>query len=56
MILDPRSPSLEARDVRAGVEILEVDGVPALEYARRDVEPYQSASTPQDREDRTFWY
>ncbi len=56
MILDARSPSLEARDMRAGVEILEVDGVPAVEYARRDVEPYQSASTPQDRENRTFWY
>ncbi len=56
MILDARSPSLEARDIRAGVEILEVDGVPAVEYARRDVEPYQSASTPQDRENRTFWY
>ena len=56
MILDARSPSLEARDVRAGVEVLEVDGVSALEYARRDVEPFQSASTPQDRENRTFWY
>jgi carboxyl-terminal processing protease len=56
MILDARSPSLEARDVRAGVEIMEVDGVPVVEYARRDVEPYQSASTPQDRENRTFWY
>ena len=56
MILDARSPSLEARDIRAGVEILEVDGVPAIEYARRDVEPYQSASTPQDRANRTFWY
>jgi len=56
MILDASSPSLEARDIRAGVEILEVDGVPAIEYARRDVEPYQSASTPQDRENRTFWY
>lgn len=56
MILDARSPSLEARDIRAGMEILEVDGVPAVEYARRYVEPYQSASTPQDRENRTFWY
>lgn len=56
MILDSRSPSLEARGIRAGVEILEVDGVPAIEYARGNVEPYQSASTPQDRENRTFWY
>jgi len=56
MILDARSPSLEERGIRAGVEILDVDGVPAVEYARHDVEPYQSASTPQDRENRTFWY
>jgi len=56
VVLDPRSPTLEARDIRAGVEILEVDGVPVLEYTRRDIEPYQSASTPQDRENRTFWY
>jgi carboxyl-terminal processing protease len=56
MILDARSPSLETRDLRAGMEILDVDGVPALEYARRDVEPFVSASTPQDRENRTFWY
>jgi carboxyl-terminal processing protease len=56
MIFDARSPSLEARDIRAGVEILQVDGVPAVDYARRDVEPYQSASTKQDLENRTFWY
>ena len=56
IILDVRSPSLEARDIRAGVEIMDVDGVPAIEYARRDVEPYQCASTPQARQNRTFWY
>jgi carboxyl-terminal processing protease len=56
MILDVGSPSLEARDIRRGLEILEVDGVPVIEYAKRDVEPYQSASTPQDRENRTYWY
>jgi carboxyl-terminal processing protease len=56
MIQEVRSPSLEARGVRAGMEILAVDGEPVLEYARREVEPYQSASTPQDRENRTYWY
>jgi hypothetical protein len=56
IVLDTRSLSLEARDILAGVEVLEVDSVPVLEYARRDVEPFQSASTPQDREKRTFWY
>ena len=56
MILDVGSALLEAQGVRAGMEILEVDGSPATEYARRDVEPYQSASTPQDRQKRTFWF
>jgi carboxyl-terminal processing protease len=27
-----------------------------IEYARRDMEPYQCASTPQARQNRTFWY
>jgi C-terminal processing protease CtpA/Prc len=56
MILDGRSPSLEARGVTAGTEILEVDGVAATTYAQRDVAPYQSSSTPQDLENRTYWY
>jgi carboxyl-terminal processing protease len=51
-----RSSSLEAQGVRAGMEIVAVDGEPVLEYASREVEPYQSASTPQDRLNRTFWY
>jgi carboxyl-terminal processing protease len=56
MVQEVRSPSLEARGVRAGMEILTVDGEPVLEYARREVEPYQSASIPQDRDNRTYWY
>jgi carboxyl-terminal processing protease len=56
MILEVRSPTLEAKGVHAGMEIVSVDGEAAQTYARRDVEPYQSASTPQDRELRTFWY
>jgi hypothetical protein len=56
MIQEVRSPSLEARGIRAGMEIAAVDGEPTLDYARREVEPYQSASTPQDRENRTYWY
>jgi hypothetical protein len=56
MILDGRSPSLEARGLLAGTEILEVDGVAATTYAQRDITPYQSSSTPQDLENRTYWY
>jgi C-terminal processing protease CtpA/Prc len=35
---------------------LEIDGQPVREYAVRNVAPYQSASTPQDMEVRTFEY
>ncbi len=56
MIQEVRSATLEARGVRAGMEVVAVDGEPVLDYARREVEPYQSASTPQDRENRTYWY
>ena len=56
VIQEVRSPTLEARGVRAGMEIVAVDGEPARDYARRQVEPYQSASTQQDRENRTYWY
>src|SRR5215475_2190896 len=44
VIEEVRSPTLEARGVRAGMEIVAVDGEPMLDYARREVEPYQSAS------------
>jgi carboxyl-terminal processing protease len=56
MIQEVRSSTLEARGVRAGMEIVAVDGESVLDYARREVEPYQSASTPQDRLNRTYWY
>ena len=56
VIREVRSPTLEVRSIRAGMEIVAVDGQPALDYARHEVEPYQSASTSQDRENRTYWY
>jgi C-terminal processing protease CtpA/Prc len=56
LIVEVLAPSLEAREIRAGMEILKVDGKPVMAYARREIEPYQSASTPQGRELRTFSY
>jgi carboxyl-terminal processing protease len=56
VVQEVRSPTLEARGVHPGMEIVAVDGEPARDYARREVEPYQGASTPQDRENRTYWY
>ena len=45
-----------ARDagVVPGVEIVEVDGVPVMEYVQRHVVPFQAASTPQDLEARAY--
>ncbi|HEU4850870.1 MAG TPA: S41 family peptidase [Telluria sp.] len=50
------SPSLQALGIAPGLEVTAVDGVPVAEYMRRDVAPYQSASTPQDMEQRTHGY
>jgi carboxyl-terminal processing protease len=56
MILDVRSATLEAKGIHAGMEIMQVDGENAISYAQRVVEPFVNASTPQDREVRTYWY
>jgi hypothetical protein len=56
LVLEVMSPLLEAQGIRAGMEIVSVDGEDVLQYANREVAPYQSASTRQDRELRTFWY
>ncbi len=48
VITSVRSRSLEVKGVRPGMEVVAVDGEPVKEHARREVEPYQSASTPQD--------
>lgn len=56
MIIDVMSPSMERQGIRVGMEILKIDGEPIIEYGRRTVEPFQSSSTPQDRELRSFSY
>ncbi|QOY96816.1 hypothetical protein IM543_22255 [Massilia sp. UMI-21] len=49
-------PALLARGVAPGVEIVAVDGEPAIAYAERAVAPYVSASTPQDLEQRVYGF
>ena len=48
--------ALVKASVKPGDEVLAVDGVAVADYAARFVAPYQSASTPQDLELRTFKY
>jgi len=56
MIVDVLHPSLEAMGIQAGMELVKVNGEPVIEFARREVEPFVSSSTPQDRQLRTFSY
>lgn len=56
LVTDDRSDSLEKTGIVAGLEIVKIDGVPVLEYAKKNVEPYESSSTPQDMEVRKFTY
>ncbi|MCA1248076.1 S41 family peptidase [Massilia sp. MS-15] len=49
-------PALAAAGVVPGSEILEVDGEPVRAYAERAIQPYVSASTPQDLERRVYGY
>ena len=48
------SPSLA--DIKVGDEVLEIDGQPVAEYAEREVAPYASCSTPQDKDVRVYGY
>ncbi len=48
--------SLLKMGVKPGLEILEIDNEPVISYAEKNIKPYQSSSTPQDLEIRTFTY
>jgi carboxyl-terminal processing protease len=56
IILQVWDPELRDQGIEPGMELVEIDGKPFREYAARNVAPYQSASTPQDLEVRTFEY
>ncbi|HUO98223.1 MAG TPA: S41 family peptidase [Rhizomicrobium sp.] len=48
--------ALEVQGVKTGAEIVQIDGRPALEYAKAEVEPYVFGFTPQDRNVWTYDY
>lgn len=50
------SDDLEKMGVTAGMEILAVDGEDVHAYVKREVMPFQSASTPGDLTLRSYWY
>ncbi len=47
---------LRKEGVELGLELIEIDGTPVKQYAEQRVAPYQSASTRQDLEVRTYEY
>jgi len=49
-----RDPKLADQGVSRGVEVLVIDGIPVKEYGASRVAPLVSASTPQDRDRRTY--
>lgn len=56
IILDVLSPELSDRGLAAGMEIVAIDEEPVDAYVKREVAPYISSSTPQDRDVRTYRY
>jgi C-terminal processing protease CtpA/Prc len=54
MIYRVNSKKLQAMGLRAGQEILQIDGVGVNDYAAEKVRPFQSASTPQDLDVRVY--
>jgi carboxyl-terminal processing protease len=47
---------LRKQGIKEGVELLELNGLPVKTYAEKYVRPYQSSSTPQDLDTRTYEY
>jgi C-terminal processing protease CtpA/Prc len=56
IVIQVNSDSLRKSGIVPGTEITRIDGVPVKEYARERVAPYQSGSTPQDHDVRTYGY
>ena len=54
LVLGSRRPDFDLQSLHPGDEIVSINGEPAVAWARRNVEPFLSASTPQDRDNRTF--
>jgi len=54
VVVEAYGDTAERFGVRAGDEVLDVDGMPVLEFSRQYVRPYQFASTPQDLDTKAF--
>jgi carboxyl-terminal processing protease len=50
------SETLRRQGFEPGLEVVSIDGMPVKEYAAKFVQPYQSSSTVQDLQVRTYTY
>ena len=56
LVIGSRDPSANLQGLHAGDEIVTINAEPAISWAERNVAPYVSASTSQDRNTRTYEY
>ena len=56
LVTEITDASLHSKGMRVGDAISKIDGLPAGAYAARHVAPYESSSTPQDLELRSYSY
>ncbi len=56
LITEVQDEELAAKGLVVGMEVLELDGQPIQDYANRELAPYVSASTEQDRLVRIYRY
>jgi C-terminal processing protease CtpA/Prc len=56
LVTEVRDPALMRQGVRIGDEVLRIDGMAVDQYAKTKLAPFQSSSTPQDLELRTYTY
>lgn len=56
LIKDVMTDELQQKGIKAGMEIIKVNGISAKEWGERMVAPWQSASTTQDLAVRTYRY
>ena len=56
LVMEMMDEDLAQQALRVGDEILSIDGIDVERYAKEHVAPYQSSSTSQDMETRTYSY
>lgn len=56
LLIEVGDEQLRQNGIVQGQELLEIDGIPVKPYAAERIRPYQSASTPQDLDVRTYEY